>query len=59
MDPFEPGAPFGAGSGEIYLDEVACTGSEASLLSCRSGIIGYDFCNHDEDAGVACRGMLL
>ena len=49
-------AHFGAGSGPIYLDDVRCTGSEASLTSCTSKPIGMDNCQHSEDAGIACGG---
>lgn len=49
------GAYFGRGTGIIHLDEVRCSGSESSLLSCpHSGIDVINFCNHAEDAGVRC-----
>ena len=50
-------AYFGAGSGEIFLDNVACTGNEPFLLSCPSLPIGSHNCGHYEDAGVVCRGQ--
>lgn len=45
---------FGAGSGSIYYDEVACTGSEARLVDCSHSALGVHNCNHNEDAGVVC-----
>ena len=47
---------FGAGTGPIFLDNVQCTGSEASLLECPSNPIGNENCNHNTDAGVRCPG---
>ena len=49
------GAFFGAGSGPIHLDDVACTGSEAALINCTYDTITTD-CSHSEDAGVQCQG---
>ena len=44
----------GGGSGPIYLDDVACTGSENALLACISSPIGTHNCVHSKDAGVRC-----
>ena len=46
-------ATFGRGSGAILLDDVACTGSESSLLDCPYDRSTSD-CSHFEDAGVRC-----
>ena len=49
-------APFGAGSGEILLDEVSCKGDEASLSFCRTRGWGIhrEECTHEMDAGIVC-----
>ena len=46
-------ARFGVGSGPIYLDNVACTGSELVLSDCPYDSHTAD-CTHHEDAGVRC-----
>ena len=47
-------AHFGQGTGPIWLDDVACTGTEARLIECGARPIGVHNCNHNEDAGTRC-----
>ncbi|CAH3182980.1 unnamed protein product, partial [Porites lobata] len=49
-------ARFGAGSGRIWLDDVACVGSESSIVYCRHSGWGIHNCAHSEDASVICSG---
>uniref|UniRef100_A0A8C4II97 SRCR domain-containing protein n=1 Tax=Dicentrarchus labrax TaxID=13489 RepID=A0A8C4II97_DICLA len=49
-------AHFGQGTGQIWLDDVACSGSERSLSECRHRGFGTHDCGHGEDASVVCSG---
>ena len=52
-------AHFGQGSGPITLDNVQCTGTETTLVSCTHGGIGTHNCGHSEDASVICQGKTI
>ena len=44
----------GASSQRIWLDDVACSGSESRLIDCGHAGIGNENCNHGEDVGIVC-----
>ena len=44
----------GASSQRIWLDDVACSGSELRLSACRHAGIGNENCAHSEDVGIVC-----
>lgn len=42
------------GSGQIWLDDVQCHGTEARLDDCQANPFGFHNCKHNEDVAVAC-----
>ena len=47
-------AAFGRGEGQIWMDDVRCTGDESSLTECGHRGWGIENCGHGEDAGAVC-----
>ena len=47
-------AHFGAGTGQIWLDDVGCTGTESRLVDCSHRPFGSHNCGHNEDVGTRC-----
>ena len=48
-------AHFGDGSGKpVWLDNVACIGTESSLLDCPANPLGSSNCGHRLDVGTRC-----
>ena len=52
-------AEYGEGSGEIWLDDVNCDGSESGIEKCGHGGWKQHNCGHGEDAGVRCYSGLF
>ncbi|XP_062572436.1 deleted in malignant brain tumors 1 protein-like [Saccostrea cucullata] len=52
-----PKAFFGAGTGQILLDNVICRGNETNIQFCRHRPWGTSNCRHNEDVGVVCGSL--
>ncbi|XP_048163433.1 deleted in malignant brain tumors 1 protein-like [Corvus hawaiiensis] len=48
-------APFGQGTGRIWLQPFFCRGTEEALEKCPHFGWGQHFCGHESDVGVTCR----
>ncbi|XP_039242048.1 LOW QUALITY PROTEIN: scavenger receptor cysteine-rich type 1 protein M130-like [Pipra filicauda] len=51
-----PYAPFGQGSGRIWLQPFYCRGTEEVLEECPHYEWGQHYCGHERDVGVICTG---
>ncbi|NWZ03814.1 DMBT1 protein, partial [Loxia curvirostra] len=50
------GARFGRGSGQVWLSELTCAGSERHLGQCPAPPWGSNTCGHGQEAAVECAG---
>jgi len=48
---------YGSGQGPIWMDDVACTGSENSLTDCLHTPSSENNCDHGEDISIECDSM--
>ena len=47
-------AYYGQDIGQIWLDNLNCTGTELSVVNCSHRGWGIENCTHGDDAGVKC-----
>ena len=53
-------ARFGMGTGLIYFNNLACTGTETSIFDCMSDGVGvFGTCTHANDAAIMCHERKL
>jgi len=45
---------YGAGSGQIWLDDVQCNGTETNIENCQHNGWGNHSCDHYKDVSVSC-----
>lgn len=48
------GDRYGAGTGQIWLDDVHCTGTESGIQQCAHRPWGQHNCGHVEDISIRC-----
>ena len=49
-------APYGQGTGPIWLSRLSCFGYESSLFECGQLSVTTKNCTHSDDAAVTCSG---
>ena len=49
-----PNAYYGLGSGQIWLDDVNCAGTEKTIRNCSHAGWGSHNCSHTDDASINC-----
>ena len=47
-------ARFGSGSGQVWLDNIDCSGNESTIVDCQHRGWGVQDCSHSDDASVVC-----
>ena len=47
---------YGHGSGNVWMSNLACAGSEQNISECLHPGWGETSCSHSQDAGVTCGG---
>jgi len=50
---------YGQGEGQIWLENLSCTGSEHRLTDCNHDGYGVHNCGHHEDAGLVCNSKYV
>jgi len=48
------GHRYGPGEGEIWMDNLGCTGSETDLADCQHNGFAQHNCGHNEDVSILC-----
>jgi len=47
---------YGPGSGNIWVDNLQCSGTENDILDCNGAIFTTHNCGHNEDVSISCQG---
>ena len=50
------GNTYEIGSGQIWLDNVTCTGDETDFVQCSHNGWGRHNCDHSQDVSISCAG---